>query len=256
MLIKNMAISGIKTVKCDDWHAFKAAIIKHLYPSGQFLRGRFWFRGQTCATHRLESSFDRWYNDLGSKKRRADLAQELLNNFKEEIKLFSEHHGAITDEQRLLALGRHYGLPTRQLDWSESPYVAAFFAFAGCDLKKCGSGEVAIWALDVKSRVWGKEEGVELAVVDRSGNVRLQRQSGGFTILRTPAACLEDHIESMKLKITEAPSLWRFLVPDGLATQALSDLDSMGINFLSLYSGVEGAALLATMRTALNSKAI
>jgi len=51
------------------------------------------------------------------------------------------------DEEELewLALMRHYGAPTRLLDWTTSPYVAAFFATA--EAKPDESS--AIWAIDI-----------------------------------------------------------------------------------------------------------
>ncbi len=50
------------------------------------------------------------------------------------------------------ALGQHYGVPTRFLDWSESPYVAAYFAVSGARFKlneENSRNRLAVWALDV-----------------------------------------------------------------------------------------------------------
>lgn len=44
-----------------------------------------------------------------------------------------------------MALMRHYGAPTRLLDLTRSPYVAAFFAVA----ETKGDEESAIWAIDI-----------------------------------------------------------------------------------------------------------
>lgn len=242
----------IKTCRCDSWGDFKSDLFKQLFSDGRFSKGKYWFRGHSCSQHKLESSFDRWYNKLGAPTlKRTQLGNDLFRAFKEEVAWCEGFENILADDAKALALGRHYGLPTRQLDWSESPYIAAFFAFSGCSLTDCGSGETAIWALNLESRVWGADQGVVLEMIDRSGNPRLKIQSGGFTLLRTPSSCLEDHVEGFALEKDDLPAMWKFLLPDGFAKEALADLDSMGIHPFSVFGGVEGAALAAQMRVTL-----
>jgi hypothetical protein len=47
----------------------------------------------------------------------------------------------------LLSAMRHFGVPTRLLDWTYSPFVALYFAFEN----DCSSEEAAVWAVDVKA---------------------------------------------------------------------------------------------------------
>src|ERR1700739_1556162 len=49
------------------------------------------------------------------------------------------------EELEWMALMRHHGAPTRLLDWTRSPYVAAFFAIAEAREDE----ESAIWAIDI-----------------------------------------------------------------------------------------------------------
>jgi len=118
-----------ETVVCRDWQEYKTKIVAHLFPSRIFSRGTFLFRGQSDPKWELKSSYDRWFEaaQLGESKR-MPLAQRLLDRFRHELPAV-EPGDIPPDEMGVLALAQHYGLPTRLLDWSESPYIAAFFCF-------------------------------------------------------------------------------------------------------------------------------
>ena len=82
------------------------------------------------------------------------LAPHILEE-REEAFLWEFHarvHGQIADapttdaKLEWLSLLQHYGGPTRLLDVTRSPYVAAYFA-----ADKAGNGDCAVWALQ-----WGR----------------------------------------------------------------------------------------------------
>ena len=67
-----------------------------------------------------------------------------LKEFKAEAILTRPHFSGDTHLWRIMVLAQHYGLPTRLLDWTESPYVALHFATCDRDSFLVPS---AIWTL-------------------------------------------------------------------------------------------------------------
>jgi hypothetical protein len=93
--------------------------------------------------------------------------------------------------QQLFALGQHYGLPTRLLDWSERGRVAAYFAAeAARRMEEVGrpTKQIAVWAYssvhDVAAEFWDGSAWTPLIVrVPRSRNPNLHAQGGVFSVL-------------------------------------------------------------------------
>ena len=245
-------MSGIRTVRCGSWSAFKRDLYGELFDDAAFQEEMYLFRGVGNDEWHLESSFDRMAREIPLEER-PDEAQQLLALFAEECEAFEgEAAGFPPGLHAMIALAQHYGLPTRGLDWTESPYVAGYFAFA--DAWSYGQaderGHVAIWALDRRHSVWARDadEGVEIVTTGRHGNERMIRQRAALTYLHAAVTGLD-------MFVLEAPeegdALVRFSLPKAEARVALADLAAMGITSTRLFPDREGAARAARLRYAI-----
>jgi hypothetical protein len=232
-------------ISCDSWQQFKAEKLPALFESKPFHRGRFLFRGQGKFDWPLESSFDRWFEGKGQRAEKADVAKRLLDFFQENAEGVEIERDIWNDTNRRLALAQHHGLPTRLLDWSESAYIAAFFAYSNLRPENAES-KIAIWCLDQSEKnVWSKESGVEILRVPTYGNDRLRSQMGWFTYLRAKEDTLEEYVRGFP----EAPSaLRRFEIPAREVRFVLADLGMMGIDHARIFPGLSSNAMDAELR--------
>ena len=110
------------------------------------LRGKNWLcRGQANAAHSLVPTMDR--GPLAGRMRSAKLALERrsINTFRSIARYFADEgeRAAVEHDVGTLMVLRHYSVPTRLLDWTGSPFVAAYFA-----AQKHDTEDGAIWAFD------------------------------------------------------------------------------------------------------------
>ena len=95
------------------------------------LRKKRWLcRGQSKRYDGLIPSMDRPPLVGLSRSQKLLLERKAIQMFRDTARFFasSGEKGALTDDIVALMVLRHYGVPTRLLDWSTSPYTAAYFA--------------------------------------------------------------------------------------------------------------------------------
>jgi hypothetical protein len=110
------------------------------------LSGKRWLsRGQSRRYGGLVPSIDREPRQRLSREEKLRLERRSIDLFRSTARFFAHpgEQGALEDDIVALMVLRHYGVPTRLLDWSQSAWVAAYFAVCDHDDE---DGE--IWSFD------------------------------------------------------------------------------------------------------------
>lgn len=127
--------NGYSIVELASWKDFQEFVSQ--------LSDNWAYRGQCNAQWGLQNAIER--TDF------IQLYREIEKDFLEEFQRGASNY-LTKDEvpQKLiewLALMQHHGAPTRLLDLSKSPFIAAYFAFEECLYSE---GKVAVWAINMK----------------------------------------------------------------------------------------------------------
>lgn len=231
--------------------------------------GQKWlYRGQIDAGWDLAPSVHRGYTPQQERY--------LTNEFR--VRARSRHYSCPSsdDYPGWLALMQHYGLPTRLLDWTYSPLIAAFFAVHP-DYAPCGNGgnarlcDACVWALD--ARALNESQGFEPLIfpldassydplivpafknreeLDSVGvamaiehDPRIQLQQGAFTI----------HSSRTPINLMPGADTWlrRLVIGSANVTAFFEELTVLGIRKYTLFPDL--SALTSELRTIHRPKA-
>lgn len=173
--------------------------------------------------------------------------KRILRRFQEKSPLYL--HYQPQDEWEWLVLAQHHGLPTRLLDWTRNPLVAAFFAvereIKDYELEE-HSGNSAIYVFYGKTVISKgnlpkpnpkyirgpfkveKTEKFVPAHIDE----RIKAQEGVFTI----------HPDPTNPNPFQPQDLDKLIIPQGSRKDWKQILNSLGINRASLFPGLDNLA--------------
>jgi hypothetical protein len=123
-----------------------AAAFLAFLASPRFRSSKWVFRGQGNAAWGLRSTLERFAAAMAQCRMIASIEADHLREFRRRAHHYAQTVPGHENLLEWLALMRHHGSPTRLLDFSKSPYVAAFFATVEAERDDA----VAIWAIDAR----------------------------------------------------------------------------------------------------------
>jgi FRG domain len=222
------------------------------------------YRGDRDARWPLLTSLDK-LGGTTSPHSKADLEEHILRNFIRYSRPYFAQPPV--NEWEVLVAAQHHGLPTRLLDWTYSPLVAAHFATIRGDHES----DRAVWRLDWKSvhRSFGLPE-LALLIQDLEGilggerpltpwtlfsasrgarefacmleppslNARIAAQSSTFTLCSEKRQSFDHFLEGHGL----GTALTKFIIPARETARFRDQLDLVSVDERRLFPDLDGVA--------------
>ncbi len=219
------------------------------------------FRGHVSAQWPLVPSLTRRLLEFSPDSRLWPLREaRAMRVFRRKAHIYLQDRTALDDDLRCLALMQHHGAATRLLDFTKSPFVAAFFAL------ESAIHDVAVFALNTPA-LWGRapdfEPTLTRAQIDprQPGNFeryfaanrlpvlwfgepsemdsRLVAQSGLFVV----PGVLDQSLDVILDRYGGSETLLtKFVLDVGMRNDAMRALYRMNVTYATLFPDLDGLA--------------
>nr|WP_314539034.1 FRG domain-containing protein [uncultured Massilia sp.] len=219
------------------------------------------FRGLPDAGWDLMSALSRYLHsfvpDKASWRQREERA---LRIFRRKAHVYLADANLLVDDIRCLALMQHHGAPTRMIDFTKSPFVAAFFALnnTNCSAAVFALDTPTLWSAAPRHDVTLRREAIDPRVrgnferhfavnskdiiwvgepeeMDR----RLVAQSGTFVVPGVLDKPLDEIITQYE---RGTPLIRKFVLPPNIRAEAMLSLYRMNITHATLFPDLDGLA--------------
>jgi hypothetical protein len=218
-----------------SWDGFQRHMASYLAFDAQ-RRRQIIFRGHCDDRWPLITTLDRYQHFASDEERQRSFAG-LLRGFRREMLQVIESDVWRLKGAALELMARHHGLPTPLLDWTESPHIAAFFAF---ERAKPKDSNVAVWMLD-RAKLPDAEDAV--TIVDDEDLLAQNRRA-----VYQRAVFLRVHTMQRSTEEILSPALVKFVIDSQWMNSALTQLDEMTINAARLFCDLDAAARTVAWR--------
>lgn len=203
-----------------------------------------YYRGVSFASeHKLIPKVGR--NAQGTLKRLVGLEKFMLTKFKNQAILRLEQKPG--NEWEWLSVAQHHGIPTRLLDWTTNPLVAAYFACKN-DLNENGAIYLFTSFQELHTIDTKKEDPFDIDEVSFFNpshiTERLIAQSGRFTVHPNPMTAGESHDVQI------------LLIDSHAKEKILMALEQRGMREALLFPDIDGLARSLTKETIERIKSI
>jgi len=248
----------VNEIRINSWCELQTQLFADMWrPDLKCFRSPYIFRGVSNARYKLDTTLIRLGGDY------AKLERHLLRNFRKYA------HRKIVERDTLwhwLSLAQHHGLPTRLLDWTVSPLVAAHFATVNVNRYTVDG---AIWMvnhtqahemLPESLQLAASQEGAEYFTVAMLADVvetledldslscsefvlffeppsmddRIVNQFALMSVMPAAHAMLDDWL-------LQYPEIWhKIIIPAELKWEVRDKLDQANITERVLFPGLDG----------------
>ena len=252
--------NGMAMFRLASWSEFFDFIEAEVFETNVQLKHIFVWRGQRRSDWSLSSSLDRLFDQLGLLDAKPAALEQRSAKHLDAFRFASRGRRGLNpaslSDNDLWALGQHFGLATPLLDWTSSPFAAAYFAFE--ELTANPTDYRVIFALnrtlvEQKNREFedgpSYEQGspvVEFVEPLTDENPRLVSQGGCFT--RAPIGSPIEQWVTRAFDSTQERVLLRIEIPDQHRVSCLRTLNRMNINHLSLFPDLSGASRYTNLK--------
>jgi hypothetical protein len=237
-----------RIIRVESWEAFLEHITQAPYSNWAF-------RGERDERWPLYSSLSRYLMNFGvAAEAWGEQERRIIRIFKRKAHVYLEKPPDVDDDFHWLALMQHHGAPTRLLDFTWSPYVAAFFAM------ERSLGDSVVWALNParvdsgraphdskmdpripgyfgKYYLQGHHRFIWLGE-PHSMNRRLIAQSGTFAV----PGVLDMPIEEILKDADQENILTKFVMTHPVREVGMRELYRMNITYSTLFPDLDGLA--------------